>query len=775
MTKIILLAISSFFTITVSLCSNTNTRDSLIKSLKTLRHDTAISKTYINLSDYYQKEKPDSSLYYCNKAVKLMSKHKDDEPEIVLHYLNALIAVSWIHIIYFDEYNKGISHLKKALSLNSIIRKTSKNNRVIDETIQVKLTAYNYLGIAYESLNQNELALNFYQKALKICEDLNDIQGIIASNTNIAILHISDNNYLNAKKYCIAATSSAEKINNKELLSICYSNMSIIELGLENIEEAIAYSKKALKIFEESGNMIKIANGNQNLGSAIFESRTLTDDIKEKINICKKAEKYFKKSLNIAIDLNNKKSIYYALINLAKSKNELAVIDNTNKPKHAKEALQYSKKAYKIATELSAFNMIKSSSKNIYTAYELLDNITEAYKYSKIFINIQDTIYNKEKTEAIAKMESKYQAAKKQQEIERQQWLLEKNEIDLKKQKYLGYILIIGLISLSVVLILIYIGYRQKSKSNKILKKQKKEINKKNIELKEQKEEIICQNEEITSINDELHSKNKKIVKQKEKLDKMYSDITDSIEYAKRIQKALLPSSSVLEKNFTDYFILYEPKAIVSGDFYWIVEEGGNIFVAAVDCTGHGVPGAFMSMIGNTLLNEIVKSKNNYDPGSILNELNIGVIAALNQNSEEHGANDGMDMMLCKFNFVENELQYAGANHYGYVLNNNDITRITGMPFSIGEKRAIKKGLRYKTHSLGIQKGMSIYLFSDGYQDQFGGNENKKYGTVNFKNTLIENGYKSMSRQKEVLLSSFKKWKGNYKQIDDVLIIGIKI
>lgn len=260
--------------------------------------------------------------------------------------------------------------------------------------------------------------------------------------------------------------------------------------------------------------------------------------------------------------------------------------------------------------------------------------------------------------------------------------------------------------------------------------------------------------------------------------------ITDSINYAQKIQMSMLPSEQLIKKYFPDSFIFYRPKDIVSGDFYWFSEanqdadgnECSKVFLSAADCTGHGVPGAFMSMIGNTLLNEIVNSKKIYKPSEILMQLNQGVIEGLNQRTNKEDAqNDGMDITICAFDKENNTLEIACANHVVFVVNDSGIEMIEGDIFSIGGMFSVLREPSYTNHKLQIKRNTSIYMFSDGFQDQFGGEDNQKFMLTRFQDLLFEIKNEPMEAQMKRLEETFEKWKGDCRQIDDILVMGIKL
>jgi Serine phosphatase RsbU, regulator of sigma subunit len=257
----------------------------------------------------------------------------------------------------------------------------------------------------------------------------------------------------------------------------------------------------------------------------------------------------------------------------------------------------------------------------------------------------------------------------------------------------------------------------------------------------------------------EIQNKNKKI--------------NDSINYAKRIQNAILPNTRLINKTLPDSFILYKPRDVVSGDFPWFVQIKNDIFIAAVDCTGHGVPGALLSLIGYFLLNDIVRSRKVTDPGKILDLLDEGVTQTLRQDQDDSATKDGMDIALCRINVETQTVEYAGAHRPLYFMKGGVMDEIKGNKFPIGGG-IFKNQTNFTTTKIELGKGDSFYFSSDGFPDQFGGPEVRKFGPKKTRE-LIEKCYKHpMKEALTVFDHEWEAWKGDHKQTDDVLLIGIK-
>lgn len=319
----------------------------------------------------------------------------------------------------------------------------------------------------------------------------------------------------------------------------------------------------------------------------------------------------------------------------------------------------------------------------------------------------------------------------------------------LEKQKLVLYFVVFALILVSFLGYYIYRGYKIKKEAN--------------IKLEEKNRTISAQKDEIEKQRDLAAAQRDQIAYQKK-------HITDSIMYAKRIQTALIPSLELFSDKL-EHFVLYKPLAIVSGDFYWVASKGNMQIIIAADCTGHGVPGAFMSMLGVTMLNEIVNGKDIVMPDQIVEELRSGIIKALNQVADEDSVKDGMDIAICAVDFDRNLLYYAGANNPLYLVRGGELInyRADKMPVAIHYKM-----VPFTLHTIELQKGDAFYIFSDGYADQFGGPKEKKFMTAQLKETILAMANEPMLKQGERLNEIFEAWRGDSPQVDDVTLIGVR-
>ena len=271
-----------------------------------------------------------------------------------------------------------------------------------------------------------------------------------------------------------------------------------------------------------------------------------------------------------------------------------------------------------------------------------------------------------------------------------------------------------------------------------------------------------------------LNKKNNKILKaQNEIIAEKNKNITDSINYAKRLQTAILPPKDFVAQVLPEHFILYQPKDIVSGDFYWVSHHGSKIMVAAIDCTGHGVPGALLSIVGHNAISQTVNELGITQPSKVLDSMNTLIKKILHQDKGSD-IRDGMDMSLCTFDKNTNMLEYSGANNPVYIISDGKLSIIKGSKLTVGsmEEEKVEPPLN---HSIQLKKGDCFYLFSDGFADQFGGKDNKKFKTSRFQELLVSVNTISMNEQQKKIHQSFKDWQGNNEQVDDILVLGIRV
>jgi len=351
------------------------------------------------------------------------------------------------------------------------------------------------------------------------------------------------------------------------------------------------------------------------------------------------------------------------------------------------------------------------------------------------------------------------------QQKELQDIQLESARAELRQRNFLLIMSVGGIAFVVVLLIISTRAYFRKQKDMQELQRQKSEI-------ESQRDEIESQRDEIEAQRDEIEAQRDMVQDQKEQIERTHHEISSSIDYAMRLQDAMLPSPVLLEEHFSGHLIFFRPKQKVSGDFYWWARQNDRVVIAVADCTGHGVPGAFMSLLGSSLLKEIVNREGITTPGTILDRMREEVMATLNQRGSLGEQKDGMDMSVLSIDPATLRCQYAGANSPLYLLRRGKLHVYTPdlMPVSYYEEM-----LPFRTTEISLEPADQLYLFSDGYADQFGGEQRKKFKYKNFRLIITEYADLSMSRQQQVLSDIIREWQGKYEQTDDMVIVGIRI
>lgn len=332
-------------------------------------------------------------------------------------------------------------------------------------------------------------------------------------------------------------------------------------------------------------------------------------------------------------------------------------------------------------------------------------------------------------------------------------------------QRYIIYLFVLVLLLVLFASYFVYKAFMVKKQSNKKLREKNEEITAQNEEIIVQRDKIALQNQEITAINEEIKA-------QRDKIALHQKEITDSINYASNIQRAILPSERVLDNTGLDYFILYKPRDIVSGDFYWFSHNDTYTVLVTADSTGHGVPGAFMSIMGVSFLNEIVNHKNCYMPHEILFQLRHHIVKALNQAGRAE-TKDGMDMTVSVIENKSKKLFISGAYNSLFFVRDGELSVVKAdkMPVGLSEKMDEP----FTCHEIQLQANDTFYMFSDGYADQFGGPQNKKFMSKRFKELLVSIQGQSLAQQKDILDQSIKDWMNGIDQIDDIIVFGTKV
>lgn len=821
MKKILLpILLTTAFLIFHSLCfaqKNKSTLDSLLYRYQLARSDTERVNKLILISKSALNIKNDSALYYSNKALALSEKIK---------YTIGIAASN--NAIGFDLLKKGdlkpaLVYLKKSYSIG---KKLSPSGAVLYNIFNIadlyeqkgsydssyyfykqaleysnQLNSTKYKGDCYENLGEvtrlmgkfNE-SIDYFFQAVKTYENANHLEGVANANLGIGNLYFSQKKYVEANEYYLKCLDYFKKNNSVDDYSMVYNNLGACNYtyGLsindsikrkEYCNKGIEYMNKSLEINVQRGNKSAMARGYGNIGSVYGNEGNYP-----------KAKEYFLKAIDLCKESNNRLSESANYERLGELYTEMN--DSTNARINFLTAI-------KIAKEIKS----KEKEMGVYLKYYnflySINDFKSAFDYQQLYITSKDSLLNIKNQTKLSELKTLYETEKKENQIQLlsknktlQSVLIQKQDIELvskqietqkkqneiellnkdkalqdlllkqemvkkeqqeqknkllqvenefsvktiKQQKIITVFIIIGLIIVSILAFFIFRGLKKQRKANTTISEQKV--------LVEMQKEMV-----------EEHQK----------------EITDSIHYAKRIQYALLASDDILQKNLPEHFVLFKPKDIVSGDFYWATEYNNSFYLAVCDSTGHGVPGAFMSILNIGFLSEAIKEKDIAKPNEILNYVRNRLVETISK----EGQKDGMDCILIRIESQTANSQqpianitYAAANNEPILLRDGKITELPKdkMPVGKGEKNA-----DFTLQTITLQKGDSIILYTDGYADQFGGDKGKKFKYKPLNELLLTNQQKTSSEQKELLNKKFEDWQGNLEQVDDVLVIGIKV
>lgn len=601
--------------------------------------------------------------------------------------------------------------------------------------------------IYYLTANYAE-GLKYYLSSVKIREELGDSANLAKGYNNIALIHFEQRNYDESLRFHEKSIAIKLKRNDLQGLASSYGNVGNIyhHLGSEASKKneakladslftvASEYQNKALAIQQKlvAGNssdpayQLGLAGTYNNLGNISYERSILrNDDV-----LLQEARLYHEKALILQQMFGDQRGLSHSHINLA------SIFERTGE--YDKVIREY-EQALEIAGKLNFHEEMKVTYFGLSSAYEKKGDFRKSLEYYKLYSSEKDSILDIAKQEQIAEMQEKFNAKDKEREIQ----LLNKNrkiaEAELEKQHVVKRSFLIGLV-LAIILIIMVVAllaiiwnrYKLKTKTS--------------YKLEEQNRIIVRKNKEIT----------------------------DSITYARRIQLALLPPEHQINKVIPDSFIIYKPKDIVSGDFYWIEEWGRKILIAVADCTGHGVPGAFMSVVGYNMLNQAVNVYGMDKPAVILNHMNKWLYKILHQNTEEPTVKDGMDICLISIDKETKRLEYAGAYNPLWILRSGKLTNLKADKFPVGVHINDEHNI-FTTREMQLEKGDQLYLFTDGFADQFGGPEGKKFKYRQLRDLIEAVAGKSMKEQGRHLENVFENWRGDTEQVDDICVLGIRI
>lgn len=617
------------------------------------------------------------------------------------------------------EYEEAFDIYLKAKQIYLSIKDTTKTAQIINQLAMVR----DYQGRWLESLD-------LYYEALKIFEGSKNLYGQSVILLNIATIYDQLKDEKKAHEIFIQSLKFKKEIGDEFGEAIILSILANEYSDDGDYKTALEHMNKSLSIFEKFEEKEKISDAYCSIGRIYTNKGDFT-----------KSLEYFKKGIALQKQIELRTSLGMSLNGMGELYLKL------NQPN---DAITNCIEGLTIAKETGNLDAEKANCRCLSMAYEKVGDSKKALMYYKTYINIKDSLINDENTREATRKEMNFGFAKKQlkdslanlQQQQIKDLQLSEQEATIKSERAQKIGLYIGLGLLFILGAVSYRSYRIKKRDNFLIAAQKNEV-------ETQKSEILIQ---------------KHLVEEKQK------EIVDSINYAKRIQYALLANDVVLSKNLPQHFVLFKPKDIVSGDFYWATEHDDKFYLAVCDSTGHGVPGAFMSLLNMGFLSEAIKEKNIVASNEILNFVRKRLIESIGNDGQQ----DGMDAILICIDkkFSKTKITYAAANNEPILISNNEIIILPKdkMPVGKGEKTD-----SFTLQTIDVVENDVLYLYTDGYADQFGGEKGKKFKYKQLNEFLLINSSKNMNEQSELLTSQFDKWKGDLEQVDDVCIIGIKI
>ena len=683
--------------------------DSLTAIIKENGHDTSVAAAYVRLANLYVKNNTDTMIPLCKRALKIVTDSDTNDP-ILDSALKNIQAYAYNQIGYALYYKDSIEACFEYFEKNIEINLILNNKKGLG-------TSYNNLAFLYEHQGKLEKAQEYYHNSIKIREEINDQDGIVSTLNNLGMLYSKIGDVSKAESCFLESIEKCEEDDISIMDPV--NNLAGIYRDRGEEEKAMSLYEKNLKMSEKHNDKKGILTALHNLGNG-YLNKELWD----------KGLVYFRKSLKYAEDLHYTKGI---IANI----NSIGVC--YEKSGNRKKALNYFKRSLVLAEKIRSAEYLMRTNEKLAMFYKMDGQYKTAFTYLDRYQEIKDSLSNVDLKQQVLRKELQFDyELKHAADSIRNQELQKVKDAELKMQQAqieteqsLKYGLLLILLLVGIFSVYLYTRFR-----------------------------IIRQQKYL-------------IEEQKKVVDEWKKDMTDSINYAKKIQDAQLTSNEYFKKALPESFVLYSPKDIVSGDYYWVYENNNDqVFFTVADCTGHGVPGAFMSMIGISLLNELIIENGLKEPDKVLFEMRGLIIKSLSQGGDVVEAKDGMDMALCRWDKKENRITFSGAFNSLYVIRNGKLVEYKSNRRPVGY--FMGKDIPFTKEEVALEKGDMVYIFSDGFADQFGGSRGKKYSTRRYKELLLMVSTLSCGEQRTALDDELSRWMGEEEQVDDVCVMGVR-
>lgn len=643
--------------------------------------------------------------------------------------VNAIVLIiedSWDENVW-PKYNNWLAHF---------LTEKLKENELSEEEMwkykEAMAIVMNTKGFYYDDRGNIPAAIEYYHKALKIREEINDKEGMALSYNNIGSIYHYMEDFPLAIEYYEKGFAIQQELKDTIGMARSYSNMGAIFHSEGEKEKGIEYMQKALELKKLINDLDGLASGYVNLG--------ITYKNMQEYDL---AIEYYHHGLELYEQIQNERGLSATYYNIGNMYFELGKIT---------KAQEYLKKSLELAQASDLLIEVQDASELLSRIHEAGGHFKDALEMYKLFIDMRDSINSEEALKATIQLQAKYEYEKKSAtdsiknaeaekvylaNLEAEKAVSERHRSEAAAKQRQNIFLFIGLGLVAIFGFFMYNRFKVTQKQKDIIDEQRKEV-------------------------ESTH----------EQLAEHHKEIQDSIVYAKRIQEAIMPSMEAMNKTLSNGFVLYLPKDVVAGDFFWMEQVGEVVYYAAADCTGHGVPGAMVSVVCSNALSKALLEEKNIHTGKLLDRTREIVVERLAKSGEE--VKDGMDISLCALNRKTNEMRWAGANNPLWIIRKGgeEVEEIKPDKQPIGKYTDPKP---FTEHTIQLNKGDTIYVFTDGYQDQFGGPKGKKFKPSQLKNLLLNIQDLSLDNQKGRLQQEIMKWKGELEQLDDICLIGVRV
>lgn len=626
---------------------------------------------------------------------------------------------------------------------------------------ELEAYCFKLMGVTHYYVSEFDQCLMYWEKSRDLYARDGQLQEVANTHNNIGNVYLNLSRYPEALEQYQSCLKTSEELGSKKGIAASYGNIGNVYEKLDDLPKALTYHYKSLEIDRDRDNVAGMAITTNNIG-AIYEMRGKLDSAIHYLKVAEALYGQIDDQLGISATYENQGNIFLKQGNLKEAlalhqsslridseyDNKAGMIISYDgigrvlaKMKLYDEAEKHFLAGLSLAEEVGSPALLKNLHGSISELYRTMGKSALAYDHLTQYVQLKDSLFNQRNAEEIARKEMQYTFYKKQfsdslqREAENQQ-TARNHQLELGQQKTVTNVSIIagGVIFLImlIVAIVIYRNYQEKTRANLTISAQKAELEKKSRET------------------------------------------TDSIKYAKHIQEVVFPTHETIRKSLPESFIFFKPRDIVSGDFYWLAEVSDVVIFAVVDCTGHGVPGAFISLMGHTGLRQAVMEQRITDPAQILEFLNKTVNETLKQSFQASKVRDGMDMSLCAYHRNSRRLYFAGAINPLYIVHEGEVNVVRGDVNSVGGFIG-EDPEHFTTQEIDLKPDSTLYLFTDGYPDQFGGEKGKKFKYNRFRELLIKASALPMAEQRQLLEDTLRDWQGNLEQVDDICVMGVRL